>query len=400
MKILWHGIPGEYPTGYGTQTKLFTPALRDAGHDVMISSVVNSYFNYTDQNGLPVVANGSSSRMGNAMIKEHVNRLTPDVLITLFDTFVCDPSQYADTPWIAWSVIDSAPLHPKIHRVSGTPKVLWAMSGFGQRTLKEAGFQSDYVPLAFDTKEFRWSDQTAARAILKKAWSRTVPKFLAVIVAANMSNPSRKNFHGAFRAWRQFLDAHKDNNALLYCHTEHGGKMAGGENLALIANMCGLTPKNLMFPDQYLYNQSRLGADYLQTLYSAADVLLCTSMGEGFCLPIIEAQACGCPVIAPKATATQELVDTDTGQLLNQLQPISLQNGPTEWWLCNPWQVVEKLTAFYEVPASVENRKALSTRVTGLYGVDNVMRRYLLPALDKAWATIKKWKPAKKKKGK
>lgn len=397
MKILWHGVPGEYPTGYGTQTKIFTAALRKAGHEVVISSVVSSCFGYTDQNGITVLGNGATSRMGNAMIREHVKRMNPDVLLTLFDTFVCEPAALEGAPWVAWSVIDSSPLHPRIHRISSVPKALWGMSRFGQVVMQQAGFECDFVPLAINPSEFHWSEKEKARAVLAKAWGRPVPKFLVAMVAANMSSPSRKNFHGAFRAWIHFLKSHNTKDAMLYVHTEHTGKMGAGENLGSVASMCGLEPGNLMFPDQYLYNQSRLGPDYLQTIYAAADVLLCTSLGEGFCLPLIEAQASGCPVIAPAATATKENVYVSTGELLTHLQPVSFQNGPTEWWLCNPMEVADKLATFYTAPVGAAERQNMSVKITGTFGIENVMKNHFDPALARAMATIQKATKAKKK---
>lgn len=45
----------------------------------------------------------------------------------------------------------------------------------------------------------------------------------------------------------------------------------------------------------------------LPALYSAAQAFVTASLYEGFCLPAIEALACGCPVIAPHTTAIAEL---------------------------------------------------------------------------------------------
>jgi len=50
-------------------------------------------------------------------------------------------------------------------------------------------------------------------------------------------------------------------------------------------------------------------------LYSAVDVLMECSLGEGFGRPVIEAMACGCPVIASDNTALTELVK-DRGWLV------------------------------------------------------------------------------------
>jgi glycosyltransferase involved in cell wall biosynthesis len=49
-------------------------------------------------------------------------------------------------------------------------------------------------------------------------------------------------------------------------------------------------------------------ADKLALLYSAADVFVSTSWGEGFGLPALEAMACGTPVIAQDCSAISEVV--------------------------------------------------------------------------------------------
>ncbi len=49
----------------------------------------------------------------------------------------------------------------------------------------------------------------------------------------------------------------------------------------------------------------------LAALYSAADVLLAPSYGEGFGVPTVEAQACGTRVIGSGWAATADLVAED-----------------------------------------------------------------------------------------
>ena len=48
----------------------------------------------------------------------------------------------------------------------------------------------------------------------------------------------------------------------------------------------------------------------LPALYSSATALVTASLYEGFCLPIAEAQACGCPVIATNTSAIPEIAST------------------------------------------------------------------------------------------
>jgi len=53
----------------------------------------------------------------------------------------------------------------------------------------------------------------------------------------------------------------------------------------------------------------------LPALYSGALAFVTASLLEGFCLPAAEAQACGCPVIAPRSSAFPEVVSAE-GSLL------------------------------------------------------------------------------------
>lgn len=52
-------------------------------------------------------------------------------------------------------------------------------------------------------------------------------------------------------------------------------------------------------------------------LYRSCDAYVCASRGEGWNLPMCEAAACGLPVIAPRNTAHEELLDESTGYLFD-----------------------------------------------------------------------------------
>jgi glycosyltransferase involved in cell wall biosynthesis len=91
----------------------------------------------------------------------------------------------------------------------------------------------------------------------------------------------------------------------LYLHTEAFGAY-GGINLAQLLESLRIDPKHVRFVDQVAY---KFGIDRqtLAAAYSACDVGLTPSLGEGFGLATIEFQACGVPVITSNFAASAEL---------------------------------------------------------------------------------------------
>ena len=56
--------------------------------------------------------------------------------------------------------------------------------------------------------------------------------------------------------------------------------------------------------------------EQLPSIFQAADVYITTSLGEGFGLPVLEAMACGTPVVSSNAGALPEVIG-DAGILLH-----------------------------------------------------------------------------------
>ena len=51
-----------------------------------------------------------------------------------------------------------------------------------------------------------------------------------------------------------------------------------------------------------------VSTDSLVEIYNVADILISTSLNEGFGMPLLEAMACGCPVVAPHNSAMIDIV--------------------------------------------------------------------------------------------
>jgi glycosyltransferase involved in cell wall biosynthesis len=132
-------------------------------------------------------------------------------------------------------------------------------------------------------------DKITAREFIK------VPedKFVVGMNAANKGIvPNSKAFGENLLAFSMFAQKHKD--AVLYLHTDFMG--SGGINLMDLINAVGIPKEQVKFIDPYLY-RSGLDSEFVAATYTAMDVFLAVSMGEGFGIPTLEAQACGTRVI-------------------------------------------------------------------------------------------------------
>jgi glycosyltransferase involved in cell wall biosynthesis len=69
--------------------------------------------------------------------------------------------------------------------------------------------------------------------------------------------------------------------------------------------------------------------EHLIALYNAADVFVFPSFYEGFGLPVLEAMACGCPVVASNTSSLPEVVG-DAGILVNPYNINGLANAMYE----------------------------------------------------------------------
>jgi hypothetical protein len=72
------------------------------------------------------------------------------------------------------------------------------------------------------------------------------------------------------------------------------------------------------------------GLDDLVALYNAADVFVSTSYGEGFGLTLVEAAACGLPIVAQNVSSIPEVVGPG-GVLIDPERLIGVASGQDQW---------------------------------------------------------------------
>jgi glycosyltransferase involved in cell wall biosynthesis len=135
--------------------------------------------------------------------------------------------------------------------------------------------------------------------------------FLVSIVAANKANGGfyhRKALAENLLAFSIFRKEHPD--AYLYLHTE-ASNAYGGFIIPRLLKAVGLTEEHVRIADGKTL-LTGYPPEALAAIYTASDVLLSTSYGEGFGVPSIEAQACGTQIITSAFAASQDLAGEDS----------------------------------------------------------------------------------------
>lgn len=302
-------------TGYGQQTSQLVTRLHADGIPVCVSATYGLDGTNQTWNGIPVFGRGYDI-YSNDSIPLHSGiwaQQYPDhspLTITLFDVWVFQGPDWQALPNIAsWVPIDHSPIPGNVEgwlRHQNVTPI--AMSRFGERLMLDRDIECAYIPHAVE-KAYQPTDTTdiggeevTGRMIMG------IPEdagHVTMIAAANKGvHPMRKCWAEMLVAWSVFADTHKD--AWLYLHTELSAA-TGGIDLRVLLAASGAPMERVKWVNPVLY-RTGLTHEAMASLYTAADVLLATSAGEGFGIPVVEAQRAGTPVIVSDFSAQPELV--------------------------------------------------------------------------------------------
>ncbi len=358
MNVLWHSVAPWAKTGYGIQTGLFAPRLRDElGHNVAIFAYAGLDVSPLKLDGLLVLPKGND-RVGADMLRDHAAMWDADVVITLTDVWVLPPDAVRGLPWAAWVPVDHDPVPPLVVRAlkeSGAVPV--AMSRYGEQKLKAQGLDPLYVPHGCHPAYFESVDRASARQEL----SLPQDAFIIGSVGMNQGLLSRKGLPQVIESFARFRGRHSD--AFLYLHSDL--YQVGGIDLRPLFDLVALPPDAYRVPDRYQYTLG-FTEEYMRNVYHAIDVLLLPSMGEGFGVPVIEAQACGTPVIVTDFSALPELC------IFGELLP----PGDRVYTAQGAYQVLPRTDAIVEKLEKVYSYSEALRRGEGRRARDEMMRVY------------------------
>jgi glycosyltransferase involved in cell wall biosynthesis len=378
LRIAWYSNSPKVASGYGTQTRMMLPRLRADGHEVSVLGLYGhdagvEVFD-TPSGPVPLWPKGSM-HYGLDVVDAQARAWLgdePGWVITLFDVWVLR-NIWKGLPVASWTPIDHSPVTPGVAKWAAEHPTI-AMSRFGQAALADAGIESTYIPHALE-RTWQPTESDIRRQL-------EVPEngFLVMMNAANIQAPhmDRKAWQQNLRAFAIFARSHPD--AIIYLHTDP--TRPDGFPIPAYLNFLGLTEEQTRITDLMAYRSGLIEQSSVAAFYTAADVLLSCSMGEGFGLPVAEAMACGTPAIVTDFSAQPELV-ADTGWKV-ECEPWYDAPQRSDVAVPSVLSIIEALEEAYAERGTVkalERSEAAQAHVRAEYDADTVYAEKWRPLL-------------------
>jgi glycosyltransferase involved in cell wall biosynthesis len=348
------------PTGYGQQAEYLANRMVKSGLTVGIMS------NYGNEGGIQTLKlqAGKVTHYPRSFTGYSVDTLPwnhnhfkskhkdlPNAIFILYDSWVYNGHPELDKENVViWAPIDHVTLPPGVVAFLQKPNVtVISMAPDGNQQLTAAGIENTYIPHVVDTKTYKPTFEIRNKPT-REFLQCTPDDFLVGMVAANKSNGiiHRKAFAENILAFSIFQKKHPE--AKLYIHSEPS-KITQGFGLVNLLKACGIPPQTVIFPDilDYRYGLKR---NDMAALYTAFDVLLAPSYGEGFGVPTIEAQACGTRAIVSNWAASKDLVSESSWRV----EGMPFWDEPQIAWFKIPFvdSIVNALELAYQAERGVD----------------------------------------------
>lgn len=242
--------------------------------------------------------------------KEQLIKADYDVIFVQQDPYNMVPHMEAilraklakQAKYILYSPIDSDDLHPCWvdlgFKAADYPVVY---TKYGARIVKshDPGLAVRTAYIGVDTEVYSPLTAKERTASRRKLFDAGPKDFLMLNISTNQR---RKDLPRSIFTWREVRK--RIPSAKLVIHTNQKNEVQNGYHLEGVIEMH--VPENLR--DRIIFPRGEFPKSRMREVIGACDVLISTSQGEGWGMPITEAMACKVPVVVPRHTSFEEIV--------------------------------------------------------------------------------------------
>jgi glycosyltransferase involved in cell wall biosynthesis len=362
LKLIWLSVAPYAPTGYGTVTRELVPRMINDGHDVTVACK-HFHFGTIEWNGIKTIQ-GTDIDFLNRMI----DRKEADYIISLLDNHALPG---IPKKWISYTPFDTQKIPKSISDYLPYPEMIIALTRHGQSEIQKLGYECLYMPHGINTQIYYPDEAKRLEERKVLGWENN---FIVGVVAGNYHD-DRKNLYNLVLAFKKFHNLHDEARLFLSSIPKD---TEGSDSLPMCIHNLGLD-KLVMWTDPDKYYTGHVTDEMMANRYRGMDVMCLPTKGEGFGIPLIEAQGVGCPVLTTGASTGPELCST---QYL-------MTPKEDEWqWFNKEWRPSLNANTIFEGLERVYNDpERLKVSLKGYmfskeYDWDNLYIKYWRPILD------------------
>ena len=249
--------------------------------------------------------------------------LIQDDLFPLVDEKVHE-IDFSETKLIMYAATDGEPLADNAHLMLDKCNQIVAMTNWGKEVIEREGYEDVAVIYhGVDTNVWKPMDRNKMKKDLSTFLTNVYHKPIDVnnkfIVFTSGRNSMRKNMPDSIMSFMRFAKDKPDALMIIHSIQYDKGDSALANYVIEFAKQLGMDieeakKKVIFYPAQSF--QRACPESQMVALSNVADVYFTMAYGEGFGMQMLEAMACGTPVISSEYSTPTELVGTERGFLI------------------------------------------------------------------------------------
>lgn len=312
------------------------------------------------------------------VLRRHMQLANCNVVFSMLDTWSLptDFNGEKTFKWIPYTPIDAGPLSLENFVYLNRAHKILVNSKWGQEQCNEWELPTTYVPHVVPTDTYK---PISDKGLCRMPLGYSPDHFLVGMVGANKGRMmvSRKGFEYAIRAFAEF--SHNHDDARMYIHGAIRNIDRDSIDLLRTAQMYGVDDK-VVGLDAYTATIG-VSEEALAMIYNAFDVLMAPSLAESCNVPLIEAQACGTPIIGNRTSGQTEHINS--GWIT---EPSSrLLTPQCTYWDIPDWEAMaQSLEDAYTALGTRDGRKKYAKKARKFamdFDVKKVTKKYWAPII-------------------